>query len=120
LTGWLVGCIIKLPPKINLKEMLKMKHYTETELKAYADQVSNSIVIRTYENGHSNDERRITTRPEKQIIFSVVYGALLSINNGANIQSAKDCAEFIGDQLIPSMNGYDTIYCPIASFPFNN
>jgi hypothetical protein len=95
-----------------------MKHFSEAELKTYAEKVSDSIVIRTYANGNSKDEKRTTTEPEKRLIFSLIFGALLAINAGANSQSVKDCAEYTGDLLIPQMNGYDSIYNVISDFSF--
>lgn len=91
---------------------------TEQELKEYATQAAETIVIRTYNNGNSEDTKRNTTKLEKRIIFAIIYGALLAINNGADKQSAKDTAEYIGDLQIPEMNGYDTIYNKIGDFQF--
>ena len=44
------------------------EHKTESELKQIAESISESIMIRTYENGNSRDERRATTPEEKDII----------------------------------------------------
>ena len=97
-----------------------MKNVTEKELKAFAEEKAKTIVVRTYdENGNSNDERRATTEPERKIIYTIIYGALLAIrNNNSSEQTAKDTAEFIGNLQIPEMNGYDTIYIPISKFEF--
>jgi hypothetical protein len=91
---------------------------TEKELKAYASTYAETIVIRTYENGNSKDERRATTEEEKKIIESIIYGSLLSINRGLDARSIIDAAEFIGDLQIPGMNGYDTIYIPLCNYKF--
>ena len=91
---------------------------TEQELKEYAKLLSNTIVIRSYEDGSSKDERRKTTKPEKKIIESIIFGGLLAIRNGVDIQSTKDTCEYIGKLQIPEMNGYDSVYIPISEFQF--
>lgn len=91
---------------------------TEQELKEYAEKEAETIVIRTYENGNSSDTRRKTTKKEKAIITSVIYGGLLAVRNGADMNSVKHACEFIGDLQIPSMNGYDSIYQPLVNFKF--
>ncbi len=71
-----------------------MRNITEQELKEYANKQAETIVIRTYTNGNSSDDRRATTEAEKQIISSVIYGGLLAIRHGADRQSVKDTCEF--------------------------
>ena len=90
-----------------------MTKFTEQELKEYAKEQSKTIVIRTYTNGSSKDERREATKPERKIIESIIYGGLLAINSGANVQSVADAGEYIAKLQIPEMNSYDTIYNPI-------
>ncbi len=100
------------------------KHFTEKELREYAEMQAETIEIRTWKNGNSYDNRRETTEQEKHIITSVIYGALLAINSGADKQSAKDTAEYTGNLLMRDivkdgkMNGYGTIYIPIDNFNF--
>lgn len=95
---------------------------TEQELREYADKVAETIVIRTYTNGNSSDDRRETTAVEKQIISSIIYGGLLAIRSGADKSSVMHTCEYIGNIQMRgvvtdgSMNGYDTIYCPIGNF----
>ena len=93
-----------------------MKNFTEAELKEYAEQVAKTIVIRTYVNGNSDDSKRETTLPEREIIKSIIFGGLLSINRGLDSQRIIDACEFIADLQIPEMNGYDTIYNPMQDF----
>ena len=82
--------------------------------------MSETIMIRTYENGNSNDTRRKTTKPEKAIIYKIAYGALLALNHGEEVRSSRmaeqsiiDTAEYTIDLFIPECNGYDTIYIPL-------
>ncbi len=99
---------------------------TETEIKDYATECAKSIVIRTYENGNSKDTRRKTTKKELEIFYSLIFGALISVmfHSGNNderghkqtVQMAADTAEFISHGLLPSVNGYDSVYLPIKSF----
>ena len=67
-----------------------MKNITGQELKAFANEKAKTIVIRTYDkDGNSNDERRATTEPERKIIYTIIYGALLAIRNDkANTKAA--------------------------------
>ena len=98
------------------------------DIDSYAESVSQSIVIRSYNDGNSNDERRKATKKEREVIKAVVSGALHSIRyKGLNkdgkkpefdklVQDAADTAEFIGDQLLTSVNGYDTFYRPVKEY----
>lgn len=96
------------------------QHKPEAELKEIAEGISQEVVIRTYENGNSNDTRRKTTKPEKAIIYKIAYGALLALNHGEEVRSSRmaeqsivDSAEYTIDLFIPECNGYDTIYIPL-------
>lgn len=100
--------------------MNEIKIYTEAEAKEYAETAAKTITIRTYDNGSSIDTVRETTKKEKEILTNIIYGALCTIRwhkldkNG--VQVAKDTAEFIGDLMIPNMNGYDSVYNKIGKF----
>ena len=89
---------------------------TEQELKEYANRRAESIVVRTYNEHGSRDDRRKTTKTEKRIISAVILGGLLAIRGGADRQSVQDACEYIGKLQIPEMNGYDTIYNPIRDY----
>ena len=96
------------------------EHKTQDELKQIAESISESIMIRTYTNGSSNDERRETTLEEKSIIYKIAYGALLGLNWGEDCRRSRiaeqkiiDTAEFQIGLFIPECNGYDTIYIPL-------
>jgi len=101
------------------------KDITEQEIREYAEQQAETIVIRTYdEKGNSNDDRRAAAEDEKRILFSIIYGGLLAIRSGADEQSVADACEYIGCILMRNvnvvkegrMNGYDSIYRPIRDF----
>lgn len=106
-----------------------MKNFTEQELKEYAEKQAETIVIRSYKNGNSSDDRRNTNEPERKIIMTIIFGALLGINNNgicteqekkARIDGIIDCAEFVGKLQLPAMNGYDTIYIPLKQWVRDN
>jgi len=100
--------------------MNEKKIYTEQEAKEYAESVSKTIAIRTYDNGSSNDTTRKSTKKEKEILTNIIYGALLAIKNhnlgGIAVQAAKDTAEFTADLMIPGINGYLSVYNKIGDF----
>ncbi len=87
---------------------------TEKELKAYAEQKAETIVIRSYDNWHSTDTRRKTTPREKEIIKSIIFGGLLAINQGADRQSVADACEYIGNIMLPTITGTTASISPSA------
>lgn len=98
---------------------------TEQEIREYAEQQAETIVIRTYDEiGTSNDERRASTEAEKRILSSIIYGGLLAIRSGADARSVADACEYIGNiqmrnvvpETVGRMNGYDSVYRPIRDF----
>lgn len=100
--------------------MNEKKIYTEQEAKEYAESVSDTLTIRTYDNGSSNDTTRKSTKKEKEILTNIIFGALLAIKNhhlgGIAVQAAKDTAEFTVDLMIPNINGYLSVYNKIGDF----
>lgn len=97
-----------------------MMNFTEQEAKEYAQKESKNIVIRSYENENNYDVRRFTSKPERKIIESIIYGGLLAIREGTKtekeIQAIIDSCEFIGKIQLPEMNGYDSIYNPMKDY----
>ena len=96
------------------------EEYTSEELKRIADENSNEIVIRTYKDGNSSDDRRKTTLVEKQIVYKILYAAMASYGyrgeqNGGSIDAVLDMAEFTCHQFLPEVNAYDTIYTPLRN-----
>lgn len=92
--------------------------YTEKELKEMADVLSDTIVIRSYKEGSSSDDRRETTAPEKEILKNIIFAAMIaygyrSEENGGSIDAVLDMAEFTCHQFLPECNAYDTIYTPL-------
>lgn len=100
--------------------MNEKKIYTEQEAKEYAESVSNTITIRTYDNGSSDDTTRKSTKKEKEILTNIICGALFTIRvhnlNSIAVQAAKDTAEFTADLMLPYINGYDSVYNKIGDF----
>lgn len=99
-----------------------MKNYkTEELLKKQATVISETITIRTYKNGNSEDTKRKTTAKEKKIIFEIAYSALLAFNcndmnhnNDDIVQAIIYTAEFMVCRFLPDCNSYYTIYCPLS------
>lgn len=96
------------------------KYKTESELKKIAENISNSIVIRSNDKYGSNDTKMIPTNEQKNIIFKVAFSALLALNWGEDNRENKeaeqaivDTAEFTINQFIPNCNGYQTMYNPL-------
>lgn len=88
--------------------------YSCLELAKMAGESARSIVYRFYDDGNSRDERRDSTSEEWETLQRVIYGALLAIRwRDDAAQTALDTAEYIGDLLLPGINGYDSIYLPI-------
>ena len=95
-------------------------HKTEMQLKEMATVIAETITIRTYKNGNSEDTKRLSNPQEKEIILNIAYGALLGMNcNEKNrtsdeiAQAIIDTAEYTVNRFLPDCNGYDTIYCPL-------
>ncbi len=99
-----------------MKHYIDKKHYTEAEMKAYALEQSESMMVRAMNNGNSCDYLQETTHEQGNIIYAAIYGALLSICSGEEMHSAQSTAESIADLMLPGMNGYDTIFCRIEKF----
>lgn len=93
---------------------------SEVLLREIAKNVSEEIVIRTYDERGSHDTRRSSTKPEREIIYGVIVGALYNLNfnrhsllNDNMTQVVCDTAEFIAGRFLPEANCYDTIYLPL-------
>lgn len=95
---------------------------SEVLLREIAKKVSEEIVIRTYDERGSHDTRRPSTKPEREIIYGVIVGALYNLNfnryaisgdSTAQEQVVCDTAEFIAGRFLPEANCYDTIYLPL-------
>lgn len=82
-------------------------------LSMLAEREAKSIVYRFEDHGNSRDERRDSIPYEKRILHRVIYGALLAIrHNHDAAEIALNTAEFIGDLLLPGINGYMSVYLP--------
>lgn len=87
--------------------------YNESQLKEIARDIAGSIVIRDYVNDSSRDTRRTTTKPEREIVQNIAYGAMLAYRYDRNLAGILDMAEFTLRQFISNCNCYDTIYIPL-------
>lgn len=97
------------------------------ELKELAELMSYSISVRTHEGGTSHDTTRRATKKQREILFGVIYGALLALNQGEEVRSNPkmeqaiiDAAEFQADILMQpylkdgeELQGYLSVYIPL-------
>lgn len=94
----------------------------EADLKEIASNISKQIVIRSYTNGNSHDERRAATSVERDILCKLAYGALLALNDTdefrrepAAERAIVHFAEYAVRLFISECNGYDTLYIPLCN-----
>jgi hypothetical protein len=97
------------------------KIYSEQKAEEYADEVSQSVVIRSFVDGNSSDDRRESTDEEKWLLKTAIYAALLAIREGRDEESAKAAAEYFIAVNQPAanrtrINTYDSVYEPIGVF----
>ena len=97
-----------------MSDVLKMKN--EKELKEIAEQLSQTIRIRTKER---NDIRRDATDEERKALYNVIFSALFTANEfrenfNDTIKSViKHNAETTIDSFLPDCNGYLSVYNPL-------
>lgn len=117
---WNWGVFIKASAYNRPKPRVRRHH---NMLLAIAGEIAQDITIRTYVNGSSKDEKRMSTKEEREILQNIIYSTLLALNDGEEARRAQYCgpvfkaaldvAEYITPKLIPDVNTYDSIYCPI-------
>lgn len=99
-----------------MSDVLKMKN--ERELKEIAEQLSQTIRIRTKER---NDIRRDATDEERKALYNVFFSALFTANEfrenfNDTIKSViKHNGETTIDSFLPDCNGYLSVYNPLDS-----
>lgn len=99
-----------------MSDVLKMKN--EKELKEIAEQLSQTIRIRTKER---NDIRRDATDEERKALYNVFFSALFTANefrenfNDTIKGVIKHNAETTIDSFLPDCNGYLSVYNPLDS-----
>jgi len=97
-----------------MSDVLKMKN--ERELKEIAEQLSQTIRIRTKEG---NDIKRDATNEEQKALYNVFFSALFTANQfrenyNDTIKSViKNNAETTIDSFLPGCNGYLSVYNPL-------
>ena len=90
--------------------------YNEKQLREIARDIAGLIVIRSYDEHGSRDDRRETTEVEKTVIKNIAYGAMLAYGyRNGDLEGILDMAEFTLKQWIPEANAYDTIYTPLRN-----
>jgi hypothetical protein len=96
----------------------KIIKYSENEAKEYAKNISKTVVIRSFENGSSDDNRRESTAAEAELVERAIAAALVAIRAGYNADSAKATAEFfiLHNSGETHINTYDSVYIPINDF----
>lgn len=92
----------------------------EDDLKKIAEEISEQIVIRKYVNGTSYDERRPAMKVEREILYKLLYGALLGLNESEEFRKNPtaeraiiSAAESTLHQFMPECNAYDSLYIPL-------
>lgn len=90
------------------------KWMPETTLRNAAKDLAAEIVIRD----GNGDTRRYSTTPEREILYKIIYSALLTMNYGehrktGSDQAILDQAEFNCGCFLPECNGYLTVYLPL-------
>lgn len=89
---------------------------SEQNMKRLARENSKEIVIRSYNDGNSNDYRREATPEESEILYKLLYAAMLAYTwqpNGGSIDIILDTVEFACHQFLPEANAHDSIYIPL-------
>ena len=103
------------------------KFKSEQELRELAELHSKYINIRTMDGGNSHDTTRKATKKQREILYGVLYGALLGLNWGERMRSSRDmaqavidAAEFQADILMrpylkegEELQGYMSVYIPL-------
>ena len=92
----------------------------ESDLREIASTISKKITIREVDDSGTKDIQRTSTSLEYNILFNIIYGALLSLNWGEKCRSCADMeqaivdtSEFTVDLFIPECNGFCTVYLPL-------
>ena len=102
-----------------------MKEFkSEADLKKVANEIADSITIRSYdERGNSTDATRPTTPEERTIIFRACYAALLGYNwaymarnSIAAAQAVITSAEFMIGFMLPTCNAFSTAGAMLTRF----
>ena len=109
------------------------KYKQESELREIAENAAQQIAIRTHDNGCSKDTWRKATKKQKEILYGVIYGALLGLNWGEQMRSSADmeqavidAAEFQAMILMrpylregEQLQGYMCVYIPLQNIVKN-
>ena len=99
----------------------------ENELRAIAEQHSRYVHVRTMHGGNSHDTFRKATKRQQEVLYGVIYGALLGMNYSSECRKSKDMervvvdtAEFQADILMRPLlrdgeefQGYMGVYLPL-------
>ena len=94
------------------------ERYTEREISEKCWEIAQTITLREYSNGSSEELTRPTTKPEEQIIQKVSRAALDAFGYSSDdIDGILSMAEFIIMEFLGlNVNTYDTIYIPLRIF----
>lgn len=113
-------CILGDRLEVNLVDGKSINIWIEQpeNIEEYVDCESETITIRTYENGSSRDIVRNSTPEEKKILQGILIGALEAVEVGRDKQAVMDAAEYIGINLLSQANTYNSIYNKILFCPF--
>jgi hypothetical protein len=99
-----------------------IRRISEQVIEEYAKQMSQTVVIRSYDNGNREDTRSPAEPEEARAVSTAIESALIAIKNGYDEDTAKAAAEFfVGCQFPsewnePRINTHDSVYLPINEF----
>ena len=101
---------------------MNREYITEEEIEYVSTEIAKTITISDDINGNSRDITRNTTKPEREIIYNLVRGALLSYGwrDTNEEQCILDTVEYTLMQFFPECNCYITIYMPLRYVFYGN
>lgn len=101
----------------------------DDEIREYAKKAAETVSIRRYENGQSDDFHRESTYDEAYTIENLIVMAITAAKHNTtsghwmpdNIREAASVAEYGVHTFFPGteeeyINGYITVFCPITKF----
>lgn len=95
----------------------------EKEIHAYADKEAETVFDR------DENKRRKATEHEASVVSALIYSGIIAGrftrdgygNMTANtVRAAANTVETAGNVFLPSLNNYETVFCPVRAWFTNN